>query len=191
MPFKPPITITASKRGGDATHDVHGEQHAGGGDLCRAGRAADLRRPRADRRQRAHQHRYDRARVADRARRSVQHVRALNESQRKLIVARAVPARADHRAAPRRGDDARSARDDRRIAAVDASATVSAPGQDARGQQTKNGVRHGPALRHRAADVLRATDAKNLFGKNRSFNVFGSVSLHLQGRDALPPARRT
>jgi outer membrane protein insertion porin family len=25
---------------------------------------------------------------------------------------------------------------------------------------------------------------KNLFGKNRSFNVFGSVSLHLQGRDA-------
>ena len=28
---------------------------------------------------------------------------------------------------------------------------------------------------------------QNLFGKNRSFNVFTSVSLHLQGRDAGTP----
>ena len=51
--------------------------------VYRSGRSAGVRRPRPDRRQRADQHRYHRARAADEARRSVQYVRD-NESQRRL-----------------------------------------------------------------------------------------------------------
>ena len=96
-------------RGQTAVQSGRYARHAG---VRGARRAAGLRRSRAHRRERAHAHGDHRARAAGEARRSVQpgrHQREPAAADR----ARPVPARAHHRAAPRRRDDARSARDDR------------------------------------------------------------------------------
>ena len=139
--------------------------------------AAPVRRSRADRRQRAHEH------VDDRARTAVQDGRSAGPGRRErepaaARVARAVPARADPRAAARRRKHARRA-----------GLRRGSAGDDDRLRRRRRGARlrsvpvaaNGGAAEQRLEFAPRASfqiGRRNLFGKNRSANLFTSVSLY-------------
>ena len=117
------------------------------------GRAPGVRRPRADRRQRADDHQHHRARAAGEGRRSVQSGRDQREPAA-ADRARPVPARAHHRAAPRRRDDPRPAGHGRGGAADHHRLRRRLRGRSPHRRSHRRRCRHR-TVRLRAAGVLR------------------------------------
>ncbi len=124
------------------------------------GRAPRVRRPRADRRQRADHHQHHRARAAGQGRRSVQSGRDQREPAA-ADRARPVPARAHHRAAPRRRDDPRPAGHGRGGAADHHRLRRRIRGRSPHRRSDRRRRRHR-AVRLRAAGLLRGRPPQRL-----------------------------